>query len=158
MSDTSIITLTDSKLSNITWLDSSPGKLQSPRKVHAELSKVYKQTSNFFLTRRFLDALAAIEPVVSRQAIASSNEQAEILPATIAIAEKKWRVKIWSLYLTLINSIADLGLDDGSAAFGKQRWRSIKSKAEGGSIWDDVVDVGYNGNESDMDAEVVANL
>ena len=158
MSDTSTVTITDSTRFNTKSLDSSLSKIQSPRKINAELNKAYKQTSNFFLTRRFPDALAAIEPVVSHQAIVSSDGREEIWPAPIANVEKKWRVKIWSLYLTLINSIADLGLNDGSAAFGKQRWRTIKNKAEGGSIWDDVVEVGYNGNEADMDAEVVANL
>ena len=158
MSDVSTVTVTDTGSPNAKWLSQSLDRLHSPRKIHSELSKAYKQASSFFLTRRFPEALSAIEPVVRSRAGDSDHEPYQRQIAPIAKAEKKWRIKIWSFYLTLLNSIADLGLESGGAAFGRQCWRDLEAKIKHGGLWDEVVEIGYHGNEANLDAEVVVNL
>lgn len=60
--------------------------------------------------------------------------------------------------MSLLNSIAEMGYEEGKGMFGAARWKELTSKARDGSIWADVVDEGYNGAEGEVDAEVVANL
>ena len=160
MSDTSTVTATEDSLSASSLLSTSLGSISSPRRRHSEFSKVYKQASNFFLTRRFREALSAVRPLleVPETSEDDGEEFCEVRGAPISKADKKWRIKIWSFYLTLLNTIAELGLEEGRQLFGKQEWRRMVSKAEDGSIWQEVVDVGYGGHESHLDADVVINL
>lgn len=78
--------------------------------------------------------------------------------APIASAPKKARVKIWNLYLALVNAIIELGPDEGKSQLGSAKWRAVAAKAHHGTIWEDVVQAGYNGIESAVDAKVVAKL
>ena len=160
MSDTSTVLASQEELLTSSVLRSSLGSLTSPRKSRSEFSKAYKEASNFFLTRRFPDALSSIEPLVTAP---QNNGQDRVdldtnTQAPVARADTKWRVKLWSFYLTLLNAVAELGEEEGKAAFGRQRWRSLVAKTEDGTIWDEVVNVGYGGIESRMDAEVVINM
>ena len=82
----------------------------------------------------------------------------EFRSAPIARTDKRWRVKLWSFYLTLLNAVAELGPEEGKAVFGKQQWKSLVAKAENGTIWEEVVNTGYGGIEARVDAEVVINL
>lgn len=138
-------------------LGSSIGSLSSslPRGTN-QISKAYTQASNLFLTRRLTEALSTLTPIVERPLVEVIGESPD--PAPIAIASRSSRIKIWCLYLTLLNAIIGLGPDEGKAAFGSNVWRDIASKARDGSIWEDVVQVGYNGIEGNVDAEVVINL
>ncbi|KAG8531493.1 uncharacterized protein KY384_003122 [Bacidia gigantensis] len=139
---------------------SSVSSLGSPRRSHSEFSKPYKQASNFFLTRRFPEALSTIKPLVTApQAVGEEHGSSIMLAkAPVAHADSRWRVKIWSLYLTLINAIVELGLEEGKNTLGKQQWKSIVAQTEDGSIWQEVVDIGYAGSEANVDPEVVVNL
>ena len=160
MSDTSTITATESSLSASSILSTSLGPISSPRRPRSELSNAYKQGSKYYVTRRFRDALSTIKPLVEipKTDNYGREDEYETTQAPIARAERKWRIKIWSFYLTLLNDIADLGREDGEASFGKAEWRSIANKLEDGSIWQEVVDSGYGGNEARVDGEVVINL
>ena len=160
MSSTSTITATDGSPTSSSTLGNSFGSLRSPRKPHSELSKSYKLASNLFLTRRFPEALSTITPLISLSASESSDLDDAVIPRTapIAKANRKWRVKIWSFYLTLLNAIAELGPAEGSTTFGANMWRTITVKAEDGSIWQEIVKAGYSGDEAKVDAEVVLNL
>lgn len=146
-------------------LGSSLGSLSSPRKSSSEVSRTYKQASTLFLTRRLAEALATIQPLVTVPQSeeypgggTGEDEEKTIQQAPIASASRSSRIKIWSFYLTLLNSIAELGPDDGKNAFGSKEWSSIIAKARDGTIWDEVVRIGYGGNEGNVDADVVANL
>lgn len=161
MSETSTETVlagsfTDS-LSQSTSLAFSIGSLSSQRR-NAQISKSYKHASSLFLTRRLTEALSAIEPLINTPSVDDHATDDESPTAPIVDASRSLRIKVWSLYLTLLNSIIELGPEDGKAAFGSQVWKNIRDRARDGSIWDEVVQVGYGGIEERVDADVVINL
>lgn len=145
-------TLTDSTLSSVDSLFSKTKTRREPSYV----SKIYKQASNLFLTRRLPEALSTLDLVITQPAQEFSTESSK--PAPVAKANRSSRIKVWSLYLTLVNTIIELGPNDGKATFGNKVWRNITAKARDGSIWEEVVQVGYNGVEENVDVDVVINL
>ena len=78
--------------------------------------------------------------------------------APIARASQRSRIKVWSLYLTLLNSVAELGPEVGKKEFGGKEWKNLVAKAQDGTVWNEVVDIGYGGIEGNVDADVVFNL
>jgi len=86
------------------------------------------------------------------------NQNAPFEPAPVIKASKSSRIKVWSLYLTVLNAILELDSDEGKAAFGTQEWRALCHKVREGEIWEEVVRNGYHGVEGDVDADVVINL
>lgn len=121
--------------------------------------EVYKQASSLFLTRRLVESLSIIERVVVPPLGQTDEEtQGDQEPAMISSASRNMRIKTWSLYLTLLNAIVELGPEDGKASFGSKVWRDIVNKVQDGSIWEEVVQVGYGGFEGNVDDEVVVNL
>lgn len=132
----------------------------SLRRANSQISKTYKQASIFFLTRRLSESFLTLKPLITVSSPAEdvSSENSALEPAPIANASKSTRIKVWSLYLTLLNSIIELGPEIGKAEFGGDVWKDIVGKARDGTIWQEVVQVGYSGVEGDVDAEVVSNL
>ncbi|KAK4106501.1 hypothetical protein N658DRAFT_461143 [Parathielavia hyrcaniae] len=124
--------------------------------VASHISKTYRQASTLFLTRRLPEALSTVLPLVSLPQSDDPNEPPE--PAPVVQASRSSRVKVWSLYLTVINAIVELDPNDGKEAFGTTEWRAICHKVRDGEIWDEVIRDGYHGVEGDVDAEVVINL
>ena len=123
----------------------------------SHISKTYRQASTLFLTRRLPEALSTVLPLVSPpQSDNPNNESTE--PAPVIKASRSSRVKVWSLYLTVLNAIAELDPEDGKDAFGGQDWRALCYKVRSGDIWEEVIRNGYHGVEGDVDAEVVINL
>lgn len=157
-------TLTDTPLvesstdiSQSQLLGSSIGSLSSSsRRGTTQISKAYTHASNLFLTRRLTEAFSTLTPIIEKPLIAEIGESPG--PTPIASASRSSRIKIWSLYLTLLNAIIELGPEEGKANFGSNVWRDIASKARDGTIWEEVVQVGYDGIEGNVDAEVVINL
>lgn len=146
-----------------TQIGSSWGSLASPRKskVASDISRRFKQARDLFLQRRLPEALSTIQPLVNDDQPARKEEIEEEQikrQAPIAGASHSSRVKVWSLYITLLNAIAELGQDEGRKTFGSQEWDDIVKKAQDGSIWTEVVDVGYGGIEGQVDPDVVVNL
>ena len=78
--------------------------------------------------------------------------------ALIIKASRSLRVKIWTLYLTLLNDIVSLGVNEGRSTVGIRKWRELAASVQDGTIWDQVVKVGYSGVEANVDIEVIANL
>jgi hypothetical protein len=143
-------------------LSSSISSLSPSRGASSEISKVYKQASQLFLTRRLLESLSTIQSVISVPAIPEderiSDDDESPPQALIASASSKLRIKIWSLYITLLNAIIELGPEDGKRAFGIKEWKALVSSARDGEVWETVVKVGYGGREGSVDADVVNNL
>ncbi|KAF1344608.1 hypothetical protein BDV97DRAFT_304004 [Delphinella strobiligena] len=150
------------------YLTSSISSLSSARSQSSWIARTYRQAAQLFLTRRLYEALTTIEPVIS---LASQDgglgqdgeqEQQEQVDgrsfAPIATASRTTRVKVWSFYLTLLNSIIELGPEEGKLVFGSTKWRGLAAKAREGSVWDEVVRVGYAEDEGAVDGEVVVNL
>jgi len=141
-------------------LSSSLGLLSSPPKAKTEVSRVYKRSSECFLTRRLPEAFSAIEPLITIPRPSKETTKDEEMPrkAPIAGASRRDRIKVWVLYLTMLNAIADLGSEDGKVGFGNKAWRDLVAKAQSGTIWEEVVNVGYGGVDGDVDADVVISL
>ncbi|CAF9934156.1 MAG: hypothetical protein ALECFALPRED_005871 [Alectoria fallacina] len=159
-SSTALVDPTEEALSMSRLLGSSLGSVSSPRNAKSEISKVYKQAEALFLTRRFPEALSTIEPLItiSQAQDGAHDDEATADVAPIAKASPKSRIKVWSFYLTLLNAIAELGPEDGKTEFGAREWRNLVAKAQDGTIWDEVVNIGYGGMEGSVDADVVFNL
>lgn len=68
------------------------------------------------------------------------------------------RIKVWSLYLTILNAIVELDPDEGKQAFGTQEWRALVMQVREGEVWEEVIQNGYAGVEGDVDSDVVINL
>lgn len=160
MIDTAPIETAEESLSYPRLLDSSISSLSSRRPSNPLISRAYKQASNLFLTRRLQEALSALESAItapeSSDQVPDENETPERAP--IASASRSSRIKVWSLYLTLLNAIIETGPEDGKAAFGNRDWNNIVAKTRDGSIWEEVVQTGYGGIEGNVDAEVIINL
>ncbi|KAI9801092.1 MAG: hypothetical protein M1833_002960 [Piccolia ochrophora] len=145
--------------------DHSPSSSQllssstSTKEATAHLQRTYRHASNLFLTKRLPEALSALSPVISSPGSDDPPEDEEQPQAPpIATASKSLRIKTWSLYLTLLDSILKLSPSEGKDAFGRTRWRETLSKVRDGVIWEDVVRDGYAGVEGALDADVVINL
>ncbi len=151
-----------SDLDPASMLSSSMSSLStsSSRQSPSQISKTYKQASTLFLTRRLQEALSTLEPLVSTPATSDERPREGDAPkaAPIASASRTTRIKVWSLYLTLLDAIVKLGPEDGKAAFGSREWRELVAKVREGKIWGEVARQGYGGVEGSMDADVVINL
>ncbi|KAL6717016.1 hypothetical protein ACLMJK_004930 [Lecanora helva] len=159
-SSTTMVEYSESAFSSQQYLDSSFGSLSSKRRGKSELSKAYRQASELFLTRRLSEALLIFEPLITvpQASEDASEDEATSWEAPIARATGKTRAKLWGLYLTLLNAIIELDPDDGSKAFGKIRWQNLNAKIENGTIWDEVINVGYKGVDGNVDPEVITIL
>ena len=141
-------------------LGSSFGSLSSPRKVKSEILNTYREASELFVTRRLPEALLTIKPLIT---VAQPSEdiihdEGASRNAPIASASRKHRIKVWVFYLTLLNAIAELDPGEAKTAFGSKEWKELVTKAQDGSIWDEVISIGYQGIVGDVDADVVASL
>ncbi len=160
MTDTASIETAEESLSYSRLLGSSIGPLSFPRPSNSLISKTYKQASNLFLWRRLPEALSTLEPIVTAPVSSDQAVDEDEPPkrAPVASASRSSRIKVWSLYLTLLNAIIELGPGDGREALGGKDWKNLVVKAQDGSIWEEVVQIGYGGIEGNLDAEVVINL
>lgn len=155
--DTALAESSNDDIPQSQLLGYSNGSLSSSsRRGATQISKAYTQASDLFLTRRLAEALSTLSPIIEKPLVEDIGESHCSTP--IASASRSLRIKIWSLYLTLLNAIIDLGPEEGKATFGNNVWREIASKARDGTIWEELVQVGYNGSEGNVDAEVVINL
>jgi hypothetical protein len=149
-------------LSDSRMLSSSISSLSASRHQSSHIAKAYRQAAQLFLTRRLPEALSTIEPIItpppSQDGVNASYQGDLSAFAPVASASRGTRVKVWSFYLTFLNSVVELGAEEGKHAFGSARWKELVSKCRDGSIWEDVVRDGYAGVEGDVDAEVVVNL
>ncbi|KAJ5227430.1 uncharacterized protein N7469_007436 [Penicillium citrinum] len=130
----------------------------SPTKL---CSKTYKKASQLYLTRRLPESLSSLQPIITGESppddqYANGDYAAAIAP--IAIAPSTWRIKVWNLYITLLSAIVDLGAEEGKNQFGQKEWKNMATQVRDGGIWDTVVQIGYQGREGSVDAEVVYNL
>jgi hypothetical protein len=151
-------------------MGSSRMSLSATRHHSQQIAKAYRQAAQLFLTRRLPEALSTIEPIITPPAHEDDNGEGHGSPtgngndghlggyAPVATASRGTRIKVWSFYLTFLNSVVDLGAEEGKHAFGSARWKQLVSKCRDGSVWDDVVRDGYAGVEGDVDADVVVNL
>ncbi|KAF2875369.1 hypothetical protein BDV95DRAFT_539040 [Massariosphaeria phaeospora] len=142
-------------------LSSSVTSLSSSRHQSSQIAKAYRQAAQLFLTRRLPEALSTIEPIITPPPPDDANgtHDGDLSAfAPVAAASRGTRVKVWSFYLTFLNSVVELGAEEGKNAFGSARWKALVSKCRDGSVWEDVARDGYAGVDGDVDPEVVVNL
>lgn len=149
MTSTSTSTFAQSD-SNSSRLQSSVSSLSSQNSP--SVTQIYKQASNLFLTRRIQEALEAIQPLIQ-----PDNSSAPSV-APIATASRGARIKVWSLYCSILNEIVEMGAEEGKRIFGAAQWKALAAKARDGTVWEEVIRDGYYGNEGEVDADVVATL
>lgn len=161
MASTTTSTMVDTLPSTMT---SSISSLSSSWNQRPNIARIYKQAFQLFVTRQTREALdvleAIIEPSSSHTTVSHFNDdasQAENL-APVASASKNARVKVWNLYISILNAVVDMGSAEGKQAFGAARWTKLVSKTRHGQIWEEIVQNGYRGQESAVDPEVVASL
>jgi hypothetical protein len=154
------LTPTPETLSSSQLLSSSISSFNSTsaRQASSQISKIYRQSSTLFLTRRLPEALSTILPVITPPVLDDTNPNAEPEPAPISRASRTTKIKVWSLYLTILNAVVELDPDEGKQAFGSKEWRGLVSKVRDGDVWEEVVKNGYGGIEGDVDSDVVINL
>lgn len=161
MSNGSATITTMPSYTNDDYLSNSLSSLSSSRHQSSQIAKTYRQAAQLFLTRRLPEALSTIEPVITPQQSSEpydSENGPQPALAPIATASKTTRTKVWSFYLTFLNSVVELGPEEGKHAFGSTKWKALVTKARDGSVWEDIVRDGYGGNEGAVDADVVINL
>jgi len=88
----------------------------------------------------------------------SQSEDDSVPRTLIASASTSQRIKTWSLYATLLNTIVELGDEEGKQDFGSKLYREIVRNVQSGEVWEQVVRDGYMNREASVDAEVVYNL
>lgn len=132
----------------------------SCKRINSLISKTYKQASALYLQRRLLEAFQTLEPLVGPLDTADESQNGEETTASAPIASgsRSNRVKVWNLYLSLLNAIIELGPGEGKNVFGTRNWRNFVAKAQDGTVWDEVVNIGYGGVEGNVDADVVSSL
>lgn len=147
------------------YLSSSVTSLHRSKKSTSEISKTYKHASQLYLTRRLFECYEAIQPVIhppatdgKRSGNISQSEDESAPRAPIALASTSQRIKIWSLYATLLNTVIELGDDEGKRDFGNKLYRDLVRSVQSGEVWEQIVRDGYMGREANVDAEVVYNL
>ncbi|KAI1620411.1 hypothetical protein EDD37DRAFT_641367 [Exophiala viscosa] len=146
----------DSQSSSQILLSSQATLNHSGKRTSSEIPKIYKHASQLFLTRRLLESYEALQPIVTPPSKTRPDDSPAQAP--IATATTSQRVKIWSLYVTLLNSIVDLGYEEGGRLFGQRIYDEIVRSVREGQVWEEVVRDGYQGREASVDAEVVYNL
>ncbi|KAJ8130169.1 hypothetical protein O1611_g3461 [Lasiodiplodia mahajangana] len=129
----------------------------SPRGAPSQISKTYRQASQLFLTRRLPEALSTLLPLIT-PSTEGSDANGLTEPAPVVRASRATRIKVWSLYLTILNAILELDSEEGKEAFGTQEWRTLCQKVRNGDVWEEVVQFGYHGVEENVDSDVVINL
>lgn len=161
MAYTSTMSLATDSSSSSQYLSSSQSSLRESKRASSEISKTYKHASQLYLTRRLAESYEVIQPIIkpptkSEDDTTDGDEPAPTAP--IALASTSHRIKIWSLYITLLNAMVDLGPEEGRSLFGSKEYGVVVRGVQNGDIWEQVVRDGYQGREGSVDAEVVYNL
>ncbi|KAJ5718347.1 hypothetical protein N7488_003993 [Penicillium malachiteum] len=120
-------------------------------------SRTYKKASQLFLTRRLPEALSNLQPILTVPSPEDQQTNGDFAAALapIATASSTWRIKVWNFYITLLSAIVELGAEEGKNQFGQKEWKDFATQVREGGIWEHVVQVGYQGREGSVDAEVV---
>ncbi|KAK5174749.1 uncharacterized protein LTR77_001832 [Saxophila tyrrhenica] len=153
---------------NAQYLSSSLSSLSSSRSNNTLIVRTYKQATQQYLTKQFKGALETLDAIILPQEANGADgwngdsngaaNGAESGPAMIAQSSRGTRTKVWVFYLSLLHAIVEMGQEEGKLVFGSATWRQLAAKVRDGTVWDEVVQRGYGGNEGEVDADVVVNL
>ncbi|RPA83329.1 hypothetical protein BJ508DRAFT_360546 [Ascobolus immersus RN42] len=109
----------------------------------SSVSKTVRSATQLFLTRRLAEAYQLLLPILP-EAVHGSRS-----------CTKTLRVKIWNLYLAILDAAAKMNPEEGKAVWGgNQAWKEITKKVKGGKVWNQV----WQGYGGEVDEEVVTAL
>ncbi|KAK5689398.1 hypothetical protein LTR17_026277 [Elasticomyces elasticus] len=158
MAPTSTLTYQDN--ADTAYLSSSLSSLSRSRSTNSLIVRTYKEATSLYLTKRFKEALEVLEPIITVQDPENDEHtNGHVTTASpIAQSSRTTRTKVWVFYLSLLHAIIDLGAEEGKLIFGSAHWKALASKAREGTVWQDIIQSGYGGEEASVDADVVVNL
>ncbi len=167
MAATETVTYQDSLDSQ--YISNSLSSLSRSKSTNNLIVRTYKQATQLYLTKRFKEALETLEPIITPQQSQTNGDHSngdanghaqstQNGPAPVGQSSRGTRTKVWVFYLSLLNSIIELGIEEGKVIFGSAKWKELAAKARNGSIWEEIVQRGYGGNEGEVDADVIVNL
>jgi len=154
---TAMSTVTSTVTQPSSALSSSVASLSASQHLPPNVARIYKQASQLFLTRRIQEAHEVLLPFITSVS-GSVGNTAQEASIPIASASRGARVKVWNLYISIINEAIALGQNAGKKEFGSAKWKELVAKARDGSIWDEVVNSGYQGSECNVDGDIIASL
>ncbi|KAK5702537.1 hypothetical protein LTR97_003482 [Elasticomyces elasticus] len=158
MAPTSTLTYQDN--ADTAYLSSSLSSLSRSRSTNSLIVRTYKEATSLYLTKRFKEALEVLEPIITVQTLENdehTNGNGNTA-APIAQSSKTTRTKVWVFYLSLLHAIIDLGPEEGKLIFGSSHWKALASRAREGTVWQEIIQSGYGGEEASVDADVAVNL
>ncbi|TGZ80921.1 hypothetical protein EX30DRAFT_371938 [Ascodesmis nigricans] len=119
--------------------------VQAPRKTPSQIaSKAYKNSTNLFLTRRLGEAMQGLLPIIDAE------------PGALNQCPKALRIKLWSLYLAIMDAAAKMTPSEGKAMWGAQEWPQLVARIRSGEVWEEA-NRSY-GDEGRVDPEVIVTL
>jgi hypothetical protein len=102
---------------------------------NASPQHVYRRASQYFLTKHFPEASAAVQPLLRS-------------------ADRKWQQKAWALYLVVLDNGLKLSDEDGRKLWGRQAWENQSSVVKGSKLWDDLLD-SVGDSIGDLDPDII---
>ncbi|KAL8824171.1 MAG: hypothetical protein Q9191_005243, partial [Dirinaria sp. TL-2023a] len=122
-----------------------------------QISKLLTQAKNLYSTKQFVQAYTALQRLITRphDKDQESPKTESAGSAPIAKAKCSLRIKVWCLYLSVLSEIIDSEPIDFRSAFGGGEYDSLKSKIVNGSVWEQVIQDGYEGDLGSVDGAVV---
>lgn len=158
MASTTTSTIADNTPS---FMTASVSSLSSAWNQPPNVARLYKQAFQLFITRRTQEAWEVLQPIILPPHLhdhTDPNTEDHDARAPVATASKNARIKVWNLYISIINAALGVASAEGKREFGAAVWTRLASSVKEGQIWEDVVQYGYGGHEATVDAEVVASL
>ncbi|OLL23261.1 hypothetical protein NEOLI_000851 [Neolecta irregularis DAH-3] len=102
------------------------------------VSRAYSTSSQQFLTKQLPQSFLTIRPYLS-----SSS------------ASYSWKVKIWKLYITILDTAAKASQEEGKKVWGRGEWSRVMRLAKYNAVWDECEQAF---GQNDMDLDVVTAL
>jgi len=96
---------------------------------------VYKRSSEYFLTKHFPEAAAAIAPLLKSQ-------------------ERKWQQRAWGLYIVTLDHGLKLSDQQGKRIWGQEVWEGHVMRVREGRIWDELLRA-VDGDRSEIETDVL---
>ena len=102
---------------------------------------------------------AGIAGIIAILAIGLLGLRYQVGDPWIALAAD-WRTTPGEMRQVTLNdgTIVDLGPEEGKNQFGQKEWKTLVTKVRDGTVWEEIVQAGYQGREGSVDADVVSNL